>query len=263
MSGEQRVVLVTGAGSGLGWATARRFALSGDRVVLNDIDRAKAEARAAELGGGHLARAGDVADEATVTGMVRDVVERCGRLDVLVNNAGTADTLTPTLEQSHADFRRLLDIHLSGTFLVSREAARVMIPAGSGAIVNLASVAGILSLPRRNAYSAAKSGIIGMTRAMASEWAGEGIRVNAVAPGYIETPLVAELRRSGRIDAATVERRIPMGRFGEPEDIADAIHFLASRAARYITGAVLPVDGGYCAFGGAGDASSPDGTAAV
>ncbi len=247
-------VLITGAAAGIGWAIARAFAARGDRVALFDLDAAAASARAAELGPEHIGLGGDVTDEAAVRAAVATTEAAFGELGVVVNNAGIGDNPAPTLGQDLARFDRVLSVHLGGAFLVSREAARVMLPRGRGAIVNIASIAGIAGIPGRNAYGAAKAGIAAMTRSMACEWAARGIRVNAVAPGYVATELVAKLAAEGALDLAAVRRRVPMGALGEPEDIAEAVVFLASDAARYVTGALLAVDGGWSAFGGFGDA---------
>lgn len=246
--------LVTGGAAGIGLAIARAFAARGDRVAILDLDGAEAAARAAELGAGHLGLAADVADEAAVAAAIAEADERLGVLDVLVNNAGIGDNPAPTLDQDLARFRKVLSVHLDGAFLASREAARRMLPRRRGAIVNIASIVALGGLPRRNAYGAAKAGIAAMTRSMACEWGPSGIRVNAVAPGYVETELVRKLADAGGLDLAAIRRRIPMGALGAPEAIADAVLFLASDAARYVTGATLPVDGGWSAFGAAGDA---------
>lgn len=252
-------VLVTGGAAGIGWAIARAFAARGERVAILDLDGAQAQARAAELGPGHLGLAADVTDEAAVSAAIAQIDERLGGLSVAVNNAGIGDNPAATLDQDLARFRRVLSVHLDGAFLVSREAARRMAPRGRGAIVNIASIVALGGFPRRNAYGAAKAGIVAMTRAMACEWAHAGLRVNAVAPGYVATDLIAKLEAEGGLDLAAIRRRIPMGALGAPEAIADAVAFLASDAARYVTGAVLPVDGGWSAFGGFGDASLQEG----
>lgn len=253
------VTLITGAADGIGWAMAQRFAAGGHRIAIVDIDHDRALERADELEsltpGGHMAVTADMAREDEVTAMVATVAERCGRIDVLINNAGIGDSLLPTLEQTVGTFERILHIHLTGTFLASREAARVMTGHGGGAIVNIGSIAGLVGLPRRNAYGAAKAGILSMTRSMACEWAGDGIRVNAVAPGYVGTDLVRRLEQAGKIDMARLKRRIPLGRVADPMDIAEAAWFLASPQAGYITGTTLSVDGGWQAFGDAGDAA--------
>ncbi|MCG5235333.1 SDR family NAD(P)-dependent oxidoreductase [Xanthobacter oligotrophicus] len=246
--------LITGAADGIGWAIARTLAAGGWRLALVDLDDGATAARAAELGSSHLAIRADVSVEEDVTEAMRRVVAAFGGLDAVVNNAGIADTHLPTVEQDAARFRKILDVDLTGVFLVSREAARVMLPRRSGSIVNLSSIAGITGLPRRNAYGAAKAGVVALTRSMACEFGPTGIRVNAVAPGYVETALVKALERDGRIDLGRIRRRIPLGFLAQPDDIAQAVAFLVSPAARYVTGTVLSVDGGWQAFGDAGDA---------
>jgi NAD(P)-dependent dehydrogenase (short-subunit alcohol dehydrogenase family) len=252
------VVLVTGGADGIGWATARRFAAGGHLVAIADLRGDAAMARAAELGPAHLGLGCDVADEAQVEAAVAAVLARFGRIDVLVNNAGIPDSMAPTLGQETGFFMQLLAIHLQGTFVASREAARAMLAQGGGAIVNLGSLAGNMGLPRRNAYGAAKAGIHSMTRSMAVEWGRGGIRVNAIAPGYVRTPLMAKLEQEGKVDTSAISRRAPLGRLGTPEEMAEAIWFLASPAASYISGVVLNVDGGWQAFGMAGDAPALD-----
>ena len=244
-----RVAVVTGAGDGIGLATAQRLARDFEHVVIADVRPAAAFARAAELGQRHLGVACDVTNESDVVGLFDAVLQRFGRLDVLVNNAGIGEQSVMTLEQTVEGFDRILAVHLRGTFLASREAARHFVAQQSGAIVNLGSIAGLAGQPGRNAYGAAKAGIVAMTEAMASEWARDGIRVNAVAPGYVMTDLVRDLIARGALNPSDIEDRTPMARFARPEEIAEAIAFLASPSASYITGVTLPVDGGWQAFG--------------
>lgn len=254
-----KVVLVTGGGSGLGLETARRFAEGGARVVINDLRKEAAVDAAQSLGAGHLGIGGDVSSEAEVTAMVEAALEVDGHLDIAINNAGIGDAFTPTVELDFTYWRRMLDIHLSGTFLVSQAVARHMIGAGhGGAVVNLNSIGGVVGLPGRTSYSTAKAGIGMLTRVLGSEWGAHGIRVNAVAPGYIMTPMTQDLIDKGFIDPLRIRRRTPMGQWGRPEHIADAITFLASDQAAFITGVTLPVDGGYMAFGAPGDACQID-----
>ncbi|MBR9839145.1 MAG: glucose 1-dehydrogenase [Rhodobacteraceae bacterium] len=253
---QDQTAIITGAADGIGWAMAQGFAEAGYRVLIADLDGDKAASRAAELGAAHAAAAVDVTRDSDVTALAELADARFGRCDVLVNNAGIADRHLPTLEQDMEHFGRVLDVHLKGTFMMSRAIGARMIAAGSGAIVNIGSIAGVSGMPRRNAYGAAKAGIVSMTRAMACEWAGQGLRVNAIIPGYVETALVRALIAEGKIDADRLRRRIPMGHLAQPGDIAAAALFLVSGQARYITGTTLTVDGGWSAFGDSGDASA-------
>jgi NAD(P)-dependent dehydrogenase (short-subunit alcohol dehydrogenase family) len=243
------VALVTGGAAGIGHATARALAASGHRVCLLDLDGGLARQRAQELGGAHLGLACDVAGEADVRAAVAQVMDACGRIDVLVNNAGIGDQAVPTLRQSVDHFDKVLDIHLRGTFLMSREVAGVMIANGGGAIVNLCSISALAAIPGRNAYSAAKAGIAAMTRTMACEWARSGVRVNAVAPGYVRTELVQKLEADGALNTQRIAAHTPLGRLAKPEEIAAVIAFLASDQASYVTGATIHADGGWLAFG--------------
>lgn len=257
MADHKPVVAITGAGDGIGWATAQVFARNGYRVALLDLDADRASERARELGEGHADIGCDVSKETEVRAAFGGIAEKFGGLDALVNNAGIGSPHLPTSEQTVESFERILDVHLTGTFLCSREAHALLAVRQAGSIVNVSSIAGITGLPRRNAYGAAKAGIASMTKSMACEWASVGIRVNAVAPGYVATALVKKLESDGFVDTPRLQRRIPMGRLARPEEIAAAIYFLSSSGASYITGTVLSVDGGWTAFGDAGDAHVP------
>jgi NAD(P)-dependent dehydrogenase (short-subunit alcohol dehydrogenase family) len=249
-----KIALVTGGAIGLGHATASAFLREGASVVINDVNETAAKASADKLGAKCSAVGGDVSKKDAVEAMVAAVLERHGRIDILVNNAGLSDVFVPTIDQDLAHWQRLIDVHLTGTYLVSKTAARSMLEQKSGVVLNLSSVGGILGLPVRTAYSAAKAGITMMTRTLAGEWGPRNVRVNAVAPGYMLTPMTEKLIADGKVDVDRVRRRTPMGKWGTAEDVADAMVFLASERAKFITGVVLPVDGGYCSWGAPSDA---------
>ncbi len=254
-----RVALVTGAGSGIGRAIALALAQEGADVVVNDAVGDRADATAAEIrssGRRSQPAPGDVASEDAVREIVRKAVATFGRIDLLVNNAGIPDQFVPTTEQESDRWQRVVDVHLRGAFLCSRESGRHMIERRSGRIVNVASVVGMGGAPARNAYGPAKAGLIMLTKTLAVEWARHGIRVNSVSPGYVLTPLVEKGIAAGVVDDRVLVRRTPMGRLARPAEIADAALFLLSDAASYVTGANLPVDGGWTAFGSYGDASA-------
>lgn len=246
-----RVVLITGAASGIGWAAARRFAAAGARVLIADIDADKAAIRAGELGTAHASFGVDMALPEQVAGMVRHCVSRLGGLDILVNNAGRTDTDgVGVVDQPVSVFENLVAVNLRGSLVASEQAAAVMRRSGGGAIVNIASGAALRPVPFRNGYSASKAGVLAMTRHHACAWARDGIRVNAVAPGYTRTELVEALIARGRIDPVAVARRIPLGRMAAPEEIAAPIAFLGSPRASSITGSTFLVDGGSMLGGG-------------
>ncbi|NEI73640.1 glucose 1-dehydrogenase [Rhizobium lusitanum] len=251
---KDRIALVTGGASGLGYATATAFAREGATVVINDLRVDAAREAAARLGEKHFAVGGDVSSEADVQAMVEAALVRFGRIDILVNNAGMPDSFTPTVDQTLAHWQRLIDVHLTGTYLVSKTVAASMIAQKSGVILNLNSIAGLMGLPVRTAYSAAKAGIGMLTQVLGCEWGPHNIRVNAIAPGYILTPLTKKLIAEGKIEEKRIRRRTPMGKMGSAEDIAEAMVFLASDRAEFITAITLPVDGGYCSWGAPSDA---------
>ena len=244
-----RVAIVTGAAAGIGWSTAQVLAANGWLLAILDLDGETAAVRAQELGAGHFGAGCDVSSEPSVQTAIAKIMAHFGRIDALVNNAGIGDQPTGTLDQTVEGFDRVLNVHLRGTFLMSREVGRIMLEQRAGAIVNLSSIAGLGGIPGRNAYGAAKAGVSAMTRSMACEWARHGVRVNAVAPGYTRTVLVEKLERDKALDTGAIAARTPMGRLAQPEEIARAIHFLVSGQSSFITGTTLNVDGGWLALG--------------
>jgi NAD(P)-dependent dehydrogenase (short-subunit alcohol dehydrogenase family) len=238
----QRVAVVTGGAKGLGLADAERLARAGYAVVVADLDGEAASAAARQLGGGAIGATVDVRDAAGVDELFARVDAELGRLDVLVNNAGISHP-EPTVELTEERWQRMIDIHLGGTFRCSK-AAHPLLARQGGAIVNVSSIAAILGAGKRASYAAAKGGIAALTRDLAMEWAGDGIRVNAVAPGVIETEILTENIERGMLDPAVFDARIPLGRMGRPEEIAETVFFLAETAT-YVTGQVIVVDGGF------------------
>lgn len=242
MSEEKRVALVTGASRGIGRAIALRLAREGVATAVNyrgDAAGAAGVVEAVRQSGGQAeAFQADVADPTAAEALVATVHERFGRLDLLINNAGiTRDGLVPRL--SHADWTAVLDTNLASVFYCCKAALRPMVRQRFGRIVNVASVAGLIGNAGQANYSAAKAGMIGFTKSLAKEWASRGITANAVAPGFIETDLLAAMTEAQR---AKMAEAIPLQRVGVPDDVADAVWFLTQ--APYVTGHVLVVDGG-------------------
>jgi NAD(P)-dependent dehydrogenase (short-subunit alcohol dehydrogenase family) len=245
------VALITGASRGIGAACAQALSGAGTKVALVGRSREAIEALAEELSSGSAATSLpivlDVSDAQGVEAAVASTVAELGGLDVLVNAAGTT-ARAPALELELEEWDRVLDVNLKATFTMSRAAAGAMIERGGGSIVNIASLSSSFGIRRAAAYGASKGGVAQLTKALALEWGGQGIRVNAVAPGYIETELTQSLIED-RDRYRSVESRIPLGRWGTPEDVAGAVLMVCSPLARYVSGQVIYVDGGYTADG--------------
>ncbi len=250
MKEREEVAVVTGAGRGIGRRVALVLAEEGFRVAANDLnapDETVEELRSAGAEG--IALPGDVSNEASVRQMVEAVMGEFGRIDVLVNNAGIS-TIVPAEETTLADWSRTLAVNLTGPFLTCREFGRAMLEAGSGSIVNVSSVAGLLGVGDRAAYNASKHGLVGLTRTLAAEWGGRGVRANAVCPGWVKTEMDDEDQAGGGYTDADIVGRVPMARFATPEDVARAVAFLADPGwSGFVNGHTLSVDGGWFADG--------------
>lgn len=243
-----KIALVTGAARGLGREIALALAESGASLVLSDIRNPMDTAAAVEAAGAPLiAVQADISDEVQVKAMAEKAVLKFGRVDILINNAGASQlSYTTTQDLSKAEWDAIIGINLTGTFLCCKHIGKGMIATGGGSIINIASTAGITGVPRAPAYAASKAGVVLLTKSLAIEWAKHDIRVNAVAPHYLETSLTEGLRKSEKVYAALV-KQIPMGRFAKPSEMVGAVLFLASQAANYMTGTVIVADGGYLA----------------
>jgi NAD(P)-dependent dehydrogenase (short-subunit alcohol dehydrogenase family) len=236
------VAAITGAAQGIGERIARVLGEAGFRLALLDRQEISGFPDA-------LTVTGDVTSEADVAAFTGHISERFGRIDVLVNNAGIA-CISPADETPASLWRQVIDVNLTGPFLLSQALGRQMLAAGSGSIVNIASVAGLLGIADRTAYNASKHGLIGLTRTLAVEWGGRGVRVNAVCPGWVKTPMDDASQGEGAYGDTDITDHVPMGRFASPDDIAQAVAFLAdSRRSAFVNGVTLSVDGGWAADG--------------
>ncbi|HEV2638896.1 MAG TPA: SDR family oxidoreductase [Actinocrinis sp.] len=245
-SNHERVAVVTGAAQGIGARIAGVLAGEGYAVAVIDKQRC-----AVPEGMAGFAVAGDITVESDVSGFAEEVMDRYGRVDVVVNNAGIA-CITPFEETTLEAWKEVLDTNLTGPFLITRAFGRIMLaqpdkaPGRRGSVVNIASVAGLRGIADRAAYNTSKHGLIGLTRTLAAEWGGRGVRVNAVCPGWVKTPMDIESQGQGAYGDTDITDQVPLGRFALPDDIAQAVAFLADPArSGFVNGAALPVDGGW------------------
>ena len=246
-----KTALVTGAAQGVGFAAAALLGRLGYRVVLLDVKPLDGRLRQLQVAGGRaLGITGDVTSEAFVLEVAERMARDFGALDALVNNAGIS-LIAPAESTSAEQWQQVMNVNLFGPFLLCRHLGAQMLVRGRGSIVNVASVAGLAGVAHRSAYNASKHGLIGLTRTLAAEWGGRGVRVNAVCPGWIKTEMDAADQGGGAYSDADIVNRVPMARFASPEDVAQAIALLldAERTA-FINGVALPVDGGWIADGG-------------
>lgn len=243
---EGKTALVTGSAGGLGKEIALGLAECGASLILADIDEPRKTAKQIkELGARGIACETDVSDEVQVRTLAQKAVSAFGKVDVLVNNAGISQlSYTPTEALSVEEWDRVTDVNLRGTFLCCKHIGNIMINNNGGSIVNIASTAGITGVPRAPAYCASKAGVILLTKSLALEWARYNIRINAIAPHYLETGLTKSLRNSESVYSSLI-KSIPLKRFGKPADLIGAVLLLSSDASDFMTGSVLTVDGGY------------------
>ena len=248
----QPVAVITGAAGGIGQGIASQLAADGYAVVLGDVrgDAAHSTAQSFVAQGVRaISVQADITDAAACAGMMQAAQDSFGRIDVFVNSAGISSP-KPTLEVTPEEWRRMIDIQLTGAFLSSQAAGRAFVEQGrGGCIVFISSINAEAAFPMRTAYACAKSGVLMLTKTLAIEWAARGIRVNAVGPSHTETEMTQQNIARGVIDIETIKRRIPLGRLARVEDVANAVSFLCSDKASFITGHSLYVDGGYLAYG--------------
>jgi NAD(P)-dependent dehydrogenase (short-subunit alcohol dehydrogenase family) len=240
---EKKVALISGGGSGIGLGIARQFLALGAKVALTGRDLKKLESAQEELGKNSFVFRNDVTDKKGHQALIRQIETDIGNLDILVNNAGMHQKI-PSMEVTDEEFQLVIDINLNSVFSLSREALKSMVPRGEGSIINISSMAAIYGLTQVAAYSSSKTALLGLTRTLAAEYSHTGVRINAIAPGFIESALLRNVMDQDPEREKKVLGRTPMKRLGTADEIGYAAAFLASDASKFITGICLPVDGG-------------------
>ena len=244
-----RHALITGSTKGIGLGIARAFVREGARVVVHSRSAADCAAVAKTLGGAAVAIAADLSRAEEVRRLARTALDAMdGRIDILVNNAGQP-RVAPSTELPEGDYRATMDLNLTAYFLLAQAIGRQMIERGGGSIINVGSINGSVAFPQRLAYCVSKAGVNMLTKVLAIEWAAHGVRVNCLAPGYVETPFIQGLAAQGILDTRKLAARTPMGRLGTPDEMGDAAIFLAGDESAFVTGAILTADGGWQAYG--------------
>lgn len=246
-----KVVWITGAAKGMGYFMAQAFSRQGARLVLLDLDGPGLENAKSQLAldpSRCLSIVGSVTDAQAMDAAVSKIVSVFGRLDVLVNNAGISMN-KPTLTVSAADWLQTVAINLNGVFFCAQAAGRQMVAQKSGSIICMGSIYGVITAPNRAAYCATKAAVVALSKSLAAEWASCGVRVNALCPGYVETPFLNDLMSRGTLDRVSLEARIPLGYLARPEQMAEVVLYMASNISSYMTGHAMVVDGGWTADG--------------
>ena len=240
---DNKLILITGGGTGLGYGIAEACTRAGGRVLVTGRREEVLKEACEKLGDKSGYIVNDIAELSSIPAMVKDIEERHGAIDVLINNAGI-NMKKDSLEVSDEEFQRILQTNVNGLFTITREVAKFMVKRKNGVIIMITSMAALYGIPYVSAYSASKTAVLGMTRALATDFSPHGVRVNAIAPGFIETPMSRKALEADPARKNKVLGRTPMGTLGTPEDIGNVAVFLASDAAKFIIGVNLPVDGG-------------------
>jgi len=238
-----KIALITGGGSGIGMGIARQFTEFGAKVIITGRNPEKLRAAQKKLGENCFVIQNDVTKKGSHPALIRQIENEVGPLEILVNNAGMHQKV-PSLEAQDGSFQEVVDINLNSVFALSREALKVMVPRGKGSVINISSMAALYGLPLIAAYSSSKAALLGLTRSLAAEFSYSGVRINAIAPGFIESEMLRNVMENDPERKQKVLGRTPMRRLGTPDEIGYAAVFLASDASQFITGVCLPVDGG-------------------